>query len=162
VSAAIDGLALALQPTNLLALVALGLLAGRHGGIIVFMIGLLIGSLAIASALREPPAALALLAIAATAGVIVATGWSPPLPITVVLLVAGGSALAMNSPPQATAIAFAIASQIATGVGAVVIVAGIALIASAANRAWQHVALRIVGSWIAASAILVLALRFVR
>src|SRR5205807_2604053 len=73
----IDGLGSLFSPTHLLAIVALGLLAGQHAkrtpgvALAVFAIGLAVGSVAIAAAMRETPAALALLAIAAIAGIIV-------------------------------------------------------------------------------------------
>ena len=52
--------------------------------------------------------------------------------------------------------------KIGTGLAGFVVLLTIALVAIAANQPWQQIALRIIGSWIAASAILVLALRFVR
>jgi urease accessory protein len=165
-SAALDGLALVLQPTNLLALAALSLLAGRPGrrimSGILFASGLVIGALAIASALRDPPAAAALLIIAALAGIMVATAWRPAPPVTAALAFAGGAALALNTPPQAVTLAGAVLSQLGSGLGAVAAFAAIATIADAARQPWHHVALRVVASWVAASAILVLALRLAR
>jgi hypothetical protein len=165
-SAALDGLALVLQPTNLLALAALGLLAGLPGRRIVsgilFAIGLVIGALAIAAALRDPPAAAALLIIAALAGIMVATAWTPPRFLTAALALAGGAALALNTPPQAVTLSGAVLSQLGSGLGAVAAFAAIATMASAACQPRPHVALRVVASWVAASAILVLALRLAR
>jgi hypothetical protein len=166
-SAAIDGLMLLLAPTNLLALVAVGLLAGRQGSRvlvsgILFALGLLIGSFAIASAMRDPPAAAALLTIAAVAGIFLAAAYRPPLPIMLVLALAGGTALALNAPPQAITLPGAVVTQLATGVAAVGTFCGVALFAASARAFRHHIALRMVGAWIAASAILVLALRFAR
>jgi urease accessory protein len=163
-----DGLALVLQPTNLLALAALGLLAGRQGrreciaSGFLFALGLLIGALAIAAALREPPVAIALLAIGAIVGVVVAAGWQPPLPVTAAFTLAGGGALALNAPPQAITLGAAMASQLASGLGALVAFALVMLLAAAARQPWQRIAVRIIASWIAASAILALALRLAR
>jgi urease accessory protein len=163
-SAVLDGLALALQPTNLLALVALGLLAGGKGmgAGIWFAAGLLVGSLAIASALRDPPATFALLAVAAIAGIIVAVGWQPPLLVVYALVFAGGTALALNAPPQAATVPAAVASQVTTGIGALIVFAMVSSIASLSRMPWHGIALRVAGSWIVASAILVLALRLAR
>ena len=163
-SAVLDGLALALQPTNLLALVALGLLAGRKGAWtgLWFAAGLLVGSLAIASALRDPPAAFALPAIAAAAGLIVAVGWQPSLFMAGALAFAGGTALALNAPPQAITVPAAVASQLATGLGAFSVLVLVTFIAALARHPWHAIGLRIIASWIAASAILVLALRLTR
>jgi urease accessory protein len=49
-----------------------------------------------------------------------------------------------------------------TALGACLALAIIAACASRLRRSWQRVGMRIVGSWIAASAILVLALHFAR
>jgi ABC-type phosphate/phosphonate transport system permease subunit len=51
---------------------------------------------------------------------------------------------------------------IGTGLGACVAAAILAIGTSQLTRDWQRIGMRIVGSWIAASATLVLALRFVR
>jgi hypothetical protein len=167
-SAAVDGLMLALLPTNLLALATLGLLAGRQGrrvcivSGILFALGLAAGSLAIASALRDPPAAAALLVIAVPAGIIAAAAWPAPLSVTGALACAGGLALALNTPPQAITLTGAIVSQVVTATAAVIAFAIVAAITAAARQPWHHIALRVVASWIAASAILVLALRLAR
>jgi len=163
-NAALDGLMLLLQPTNLLALVAVALFAGRQGAragaaFAVFAIGYVLGSLVIAAAVRDFPAAATQLGIAALGGIVLAAAYRPPLFVTGILTLAGGAALALNTPPQAIRLSDAIASQIGTGLGAVVAFLAIALIASAANRPWPSIAPRVIGSWIAASAILVLALR---
>jgi urease accessory protein len=49
-----------------------------------------------------------------------------------------------------------------TALVAFIIVAGVGTLAALARRDWQRIGIRIVGSWIAASAILVLALRLAR
>ena len=111
----IDAVASFFSPTHLLAIVAIGLLSGRHVkrvrgiALAAFALGLAVGSIMIAAAVRETPAALALLAIAALAAVAVVT-----------------------------------------------------FIATKADGTWQRIGVRIVSSWIAASAILVLALRLAR
>lgn len=167
-SALADGAALVLLPTNLLALVALGLLVGRQArrvrlvATVLFALGLVTGALAIAAAVRDPPAAIVLLAVAASAGIIVATAWQPPLSASALLAFVGGAALALNAPPQAITLADAMASQLATGLGAVIAFVVVSMLAAAARQPWHAIALRIVASWIAASAILVLALAFAR
>jgi hypothetical protein len=102
-----------------------------------------------------------LLAIAAVAGIIVATAWRPPLPVTGAFTFAGGTALALNAPPQAITLGAAIAAQLATGLAAVIAFVLVFMLAAAACRPWHAIALRIVASGVAASAILVLALRLV-
>jgi urease accessory protein len=165
-NAVVGGLTAFFVPTQLLAIVALGLLAGESARPLLhsacLAVGLAIGSLAIALAIREQPAALALLGIAALAGFAVVLVWTPPLVLSGALALAAGAALAINSPPQSLTIANAVEEQIATGVAAIAMFVLVALIAAKAERPWQRISVRIAGSWIAASAILVLALRLAR
>jgi urease accessory protein len=154
-------------PTHLLAVVALGLLAGQHAKrmpvvtLAAFALGLAIGSIVIATAVRETPAALALLAIAAFAGIVVVIALPTTL-VVYVLAFAAGAALALNSPPQALTIPAAVVAQLGTGVAALGTLALVIGIAMQADRPWQRIGVRIVASWITASSILVLALRLAR
>jgi len=161
-----DGLTQFFLPTHLLAVVALGLLIGRAQRtslqLALFALGLLMGSLAIAYAMRETPAALALLAFAACAGIVVLLALQPPAIFSGILSFLTGAAVALNSPPQAPTIPAAVAVQVGSAAAALATLALVALIASKAERDWQRIGIRIVGSWIAASAILVLALRLAR
>jgi hypothetical protein len=162
-----DGLLQITAPTHLLAIAAMGLLAAQGTRSIVvmlalFALGLLAGSFAIALAIRETPSALTLLGIAAFAGTVVAAAVPLPPILKNVLALALGAALALNTPPQAINISSAIATQIGTGAATIAALALIMLIAMQAARRWQHVGLCILGSWIAAIAILALALRLVR
>ena len=76
-----------------------------------FALGLVAGALVIASAVRETPAATALLAIAALAGALVVLAWPSPLRGRALLALAAGGAIALNSPPHALTIPAAIAMQ---------------------------------------------------
>jgi len=156
-----DGLAQFVLPTHLLAVVGIGLLIGPGARLLLlalFALGLAAGAVVIASAVRETPAATVLLAIAALTGTLVALAWAPPLVLRGALAFAAGGAIALNLPPHALTISAAIAMQIGAGVAALALVT---LVAATGERAWK-IGPRIVGSWIAASAILVLALRLVR
>ena len=151
-------------PTHLLAVGALGLLIGQGRRAVLlapFALGLAAGALAIASAVRETPAATALLAVAALAGILVVLAWTSALLGTALAFAAGG-AIALNSPPHALTIPAAIAMQAGAAVAAAAALALVAFIASRAERPWQQIGVRVVGSWITASAILVLALRLAR
>lgn len=147
-NAVLEGAAQALAPTNLLAMVALGLIAGQHARqtprviLAIFAAGLLAGSALIALALREATAPIALLVLAAVAGLLVA--------------------IALNAPPQAVTIPQAVASQAGTAVAALVVLCLAIIAAMKTEHGWQQIAIRIAGSWIAASAILVLASRLFR
>jgi hypothetical protein len=91
-----------------------------------------------------------------------------PLPTLACALLAAitGVTLGLDSPPEAISIAVATAMLLGTGLGAslalAAIVAGTSYIASVADWNWCRIGARILGSWIAASAVLVLALRFAR
>ena len=165
-SAVLDVALLVLSPTNLLALVALGLLAGREEASIMsgilFAVGLLFGSVAIASALRNTPGAIAQLVVAAATGLVIATAWETPRFIVGLVSFAGGEALTLNTPPQAITLSGAVASQSGAAAAAIVAFGLVAWIASLGYARWHRVAIRIAGSWIAASAILALALRLAR
>ncbi len=156
-------------PAHALALLALGLLIGQQGAgrmlvpLAGFAVGLAAGLAAIASGgaadirrrrcfWRRPPwrrlwsrsrdrcRRFACAALAAVAGI----------------------ALGLDSPPQAISIALATLMLIGTGLGACLALAIVAAGTARFTRAWQRIGVRILGSWIAASAILVLALRFAR
>ena len=68
----------------------------------------------------------------------------------------------MDSPPQAISLTVATLTLIGTGLGAWLTLAVVAAAARRREAAWQKIGARILGSWIAASAVLVLALRFAR
>ena len=155
-------------PTHLLAVVALGLLAGHPAArfpvflLATFSIGLAAGSVAIASAIRETPAALVLLILAAcTASVVLIAATLPPW-IASLLTFAVGAVLPLNAPPHEITIPAAVAAQTGLAVAALATFTFVTFIALKAERPWQRIGARIVGSWIAASAILVLALRLAR
>jgi hypothetical protein len=154
-------------PTHLLAVVALGLLAGQQATRLLVPIaalaaGLGVGSLIVASAVRENPAALALLVFAAVAAGL--TALARPLPSWVIagLALATGAALPLNAPPQEFTVHAAIVSQLGFALAAILAFALAALVAAQARVPWQRIGVRIVASWIVASAILVLALRLAR
>jgi len=73
-----------------------------------------------------------------------------------------GIALALNTPPQAVTIPGAIAAQLGTGMATLAVMGLVTFVAAETDKDWQRIGIRIVGSWIAASAILVIALRLAR
>jgi urease accessory protein len=85
-----------------------------------------------------------------------------PEAIGCVLAVLLGFCIALDSPPEAISLSEANLMLVGTGVGAsALLIAAIAIVRSA-TKDWSRIGLRILGSWIAASAILVLVLRFAR
>jgi hypothetical protein len=109
-------------------------------------------------AVETTPARSVLLAVAAVLGVLVAAAWTPKL-LAWLLAAIAGAALALDSPPQAVRIADAYAMLAGTAIGACAMLLVVAAIAGRANADWQRLGVRILGSWVAASAILVLAVQ---
>jgi hypothetical protein len=73
-----------------------------------------------------------------------------------------GVLVPINTPPHEITISSAIAAQIGLATAALVTMGVVTSIAANTARPWQRIGVRIAGSWIAASAILVLALRLAR
>jgi urease accessory protein len=167
IAGVVGGLMQFFVPTHLLVVVALGLLIGQGAlrllvQLACLALGLLIGSVTIGFAVRETPAAIALLGLAAAVGLVVVLAWTPPAVLVGAVTLIIGVGLALNTPPQALTIPLAVAEQVGTILAVLAMVSLIALVARLAARPWQQIGLRVVGSWIAASAILVLALRLTR
>jgi urease accessory protein len=157
-----------LVPTHLLALVALGLFIGQqpHGQrialTITFIIGLAVGLAAIASAVGETLASEALTIGTGIAGVLVVLATPPPRIASSFLLAATGASLGLDSPPNEVLIRLAIVALIGTGLGATILLMALTAGVTHVRGEWQLIGVRVVGSWVAASAILVLALRLAR
>jgi urease accessory protein len=159
-------------PAHVLALLALGLLIGQQTpgprvyAWAAFVIGLAAGLAAIAFGIRQTSAADVLLATAFASGVLAAVAHPLPTFACAVIAAVAGVTLGLDSPPEAVSIDVATAMLIGTGFGGslalAVIVAGTSYFTSPQAWIWARIGGRILGSWIAASAILVLAVRFVR
>jgi urease accessory protein len=149
-------------PAHGLTLLALALLlAGqpqRLAGVLIFALALATGFVAIVLAVETTPARTVLLAVAVAFGAMVAAAWAPKL-LAWLLAAIAGAALALDSPPQAVRIAEAYVTLAGTAVGACAMLVVVVAIAGHASAEWQRLGLRLLGSWIAASAILVLAVQ---
>jgi urease accessory protein len=149
-------------PAHVLTLLVLALLlAGqpqRLKGVLIFALALATGFVAIVLAVETTPARIVLLAVAVALGAMVAAAWALK-PLTWLLAAIAGVALALDSPPQAVMITEAYATLAGTAVGACAMLLLVAAVASHAKADWQRLGVRIVGSWIAASSILVLAVQ---
>ena len=159
----VDGLLNPLTtPAHAMTLLALALLMARQPQrfvvLLIFALALAAGFLAIVLAVETTPARTVLLAVAAALGAMVATAWAPK-PLAWLLAAITGAALALDSPPQAVTISEAYATLGGTTLGACATLVAVAAVANYANADWQRLGVRIVGSWIAASAILVLAVQ---
>ena len=153
-------------PAHAVALLGLGLMAGqqerRRVTMLAFAVGLIAGLVALAGAVGETPANTVLLAAGAAAGLAAAIGWPVPAVIGAPLALVVGASVGLDSPPKVTAIQAANATLLGTALGAFVMVAVVAAIAGRRRRGWLRIGVRVLGSWVAASAILVLALRLAR
>jgi urease accessory protein len=166
-SAGIGGLLQALAtPVHIIALTGLGLMAGRNGlsaGAAVvgaFALGLAAGLGALASGIGETMASDVLLVGATLCGLLAASGLTAPAVFALPLAFMAGAALGLDSPPDAIRLSEAVAALIGTACGGIAALAVIALLAFALARRWRGIVLRVAGSWIAATAILVLAQRW--
>lgn len=151
-----------LVPAHLLAILAVGLLVGQNapaasrGGWIAFVAALACGLAVVAVAPPAVPQA-AILAVACACGLAVAVARSAPV-LLVALPVAAGLAVGLDSFPDGIApreIGLALAG---VGLGAALAATYVGGLAAWLSRPWQRIGLRVAGSWIAASALLVLAL----
>jgi hypothetical protein len=155
-----------LAPAHFISLIGLGLIAGRNclpagaAIIVAFALGLVGGLGAIAWGVGETPASDVLLAGATLCGLIAATGVTVPAWLTTPAALVFGTALGLDSPPESILLREAVAMLIGTACGGIAALAVIAFSASAIARLGRGIAVRVIGSWIAAIAILVLALRW--
>jgi urease accessory protein len=157
-----------LVPSHLIAAVGLGLLIGQqapHGARaapVGYIAAVIAGLAAVALAYVPAIAEETLLGCAALSGLLAALARPLPQVMVVALAAATGLSLALDSPPDATSLAAGNRALLGTAVGAGILLVLVSEAASLLKRHWQRIGLRIAGSWIAASAILVLALRLAR
>ena len=103
-----------------------------------------------------------LLAFAAITGVLVVLSRPVPQELGVLLAAAVGISLALDSPPEALSLVEANLTLAGTAVGAVLLLLALLQGTARLRQNWQRIGARVAGSWVAATAILVLALRVVR
>ena len=147
-------------PTHAIAVLSLGLLIGPqmpHGRwpvALAYAAGLGIGFAAMILAFAPRFSAEALLAITAIVGALVALARVLPWPVTCVLALAVGIALALDSSPGGISVREANVIIVGTFCGAVILLWVILVVVASFRREWQKLGMRILGSWIAASAVL--------
>jgi urease accessory protein len=155
-------------PAHLMALGALGLLLGQQAArertvlLAIFAVALAAGVAAIASALAAQNPDVAVLAAAAILGLLVALARPVPLIGVVPVLFVTGVAIELDSVPQEISVAETLLALAGTSVTVFLIPTLLATLMACLRRDWQRIAMRIVGSWIAASAMLVLVLRLAK
>ena len=154
-------------PAHVLTLLGVALLIGtqRSGRVLStlsFAIGTVVGLAAIVRAVGLTPALDVMLLMSVASGALVALAIPLPQVLSAIIAATAGLALGLDSPPQAISLVDATASLVGTGLSAMLAFVLVVLIAARLTRSWQRIGLRIFGSWIAASATLVLALRIAR
>ncbi len=154
-----------LMPAHLLALIAVGLLIGQHAPsasrlALPAFAAAVASALLFTSVLPQIPPQWPILATALVAGLAVALartgGWALPT----LLAVAIGASVALDSAPDGIPEQQVWLALLGTGLGALLVVTYLGGLAAWFDRPWQKIAVRALGSWVAASAILALTLDF--
>jgi urease accessory protein len=155
-------------PAHALTLMGLALLTGQQRAaerwtlIAVFLAGFGAAIVLVTQAVSADNAELHVLGAGAACGLLVALGRALPLISTAALAAAGSIALALDSVPALNSVSETLAALFATALSASGALALVAWVSSDPRHDWQRIGTRIAGSWIAASTILVLALRLAR
>lgn len=153
-------------PAHLMALVATGLWIGQHDSerignpLLAFAVLFTIGS---AVGLFHPwdDASLLLLLLALIIGLLVAAERSLPFYLAMPLAGLVAWSVGIDSAPDgAGTLTVRLIALLGTFIGAHLLVLNLVALVSSNMKAWADIAFRIAGSWIAASAILVLAFEF--
>lgn len=155
-----------LVPPHLLLLVALGLWIGQQGlrhievGLPSFGAGLATGLAAAGLGYVSPLPVGLLLAPAAAAGLWVASARELPRGVIGAGSLAGGMLIGLDSVPDAGPPRDILLTLLGTGLGAGFLVVHEAALTEFLQRPWQRIGIRILGSWVGAISIMVLALAF--
>jgi urease accessory protein len=152
---------------HVVGILGLGLLIGgqeRWGclPLAAYVVALAAGLAAMTTGIVPRFANEAVLGTAVVAGLLVALARPLPQVLGAALAIVLGLAIALDSPPEVLSVSEANLMLIGTGIGAGVFLVVVALASRQAQARWAKIGVRILGSWIAAAAILALALRFAR
>ena len=124
-------------------------------------IGMAAGLAAIAFAVGATPARNVVLSVSVVCGILAAVAADLPRIVVVALAAVAGVAIGLDSPPETVSLTLGHIMLAGTWLGACMALGILGAAATALHRAWP-IALRVLGSWIAASALLGLTLRLVR
>jgi hydrogenase/urease accessory protein HupE len=155
-------------PAHALAIIGTGLFIGQQmprwswQAPASYVTGLTVGFVEMISALAPISAVDILLAAAATNGALIALARPLPEFLGCALALTTGAALALDSPPGAISVTEANVILIGTFCGATVLLLAVVELTAMLCREWHRIGVRILGSWIAASAMMVLTLRLAR
>lgn len=158
-----------LVPAHALCLLAFGLMTGQQDKFSRMFLTALFPAASIAGILLIMYAVFpidlvptVILASGASAGLLTALAQPLPRIIPVIILVAGGLSLIIDSVPAVVSKRDTILALSGTAVAAALTLGLVAYLTSVLTRDWQRIGVRILGSWTAASTLLVLALQFAR
>jgi urease accessory protein len=155
-------------PAHVLTLLGLGLFiaqqrpANRRALQILFALALVATLFGVIAAFAMTNAQLYLLAATAVAGLLVAAGRPVSIVIGGPLVLIAGASFEFDAVPQEISVRTSTIMLVGSGLCALVVVAVVADLAAGARQVWLRTGLRILGSWTAASAALVRALRLMR
>ena len=154
-------------PAHLLAILALGLLIGGQAAwartaVFCFAAGLTVGLGVMTFGVVPQWMNELVLGIALIAGLLTAWARSVPETLGCVLAVLTGFCIALDSPPEVISLLEANLMLLGTGLGAIALLIAVSELVRRIKAAWAATGVRILGSWIAASAILVLVLGLMR
>jgi urease accessory protein len=166
VTGLIGGLMQAMLPVHVLAIISVALSAARarlwpgFGFVAAFAAGLAAGLATLAFGAGETSAADVLLAVVLLSGLATVAAVTVPRRVVESAAFIVGYGLGLDSPPDAILLRDAILSLVGTWCAGVTFLAAVFAAATPLARPANGIALRVAGSWIAATAILVLALRW--
>lgn len=154
-----------LVSSHAMSVVALALLLAqrpegeRRAAIAIFAAALAGAVMLVVLAFQTDRAETTLLACAAVAGILTAARVVLPLLVAAALGAVVAFALQFDSVPSTISVSETLLTLAGAAVAALAELALIATVASRAARPWQLLGIRILGSWIAAMALLILALK---
>jgi urease accessory protein len=166
VSGLAGGLMQTLLPAHLMAIISAALLGARAKlwpsivFVAAFAVGLAAGLAALTLGVAETPAGDVLLAVALLSGLAAAAALAVPRSVVGLIAFIVGAALGLDSTPDAILLRNAIVGLVGTWCAGVTLLMAALAAATLLTRLWNGIVLRVAGSWIAATAMLVLALRW--
>ena len=155
-----------LVPAHLLVLIALGLLIAQKGifqNRIAFpafftasLVGLIIAWFSASGELQ-----LVLLGVAAVVGLVVASNWPVGRYVSATAAALAGLLICIDSTQETLSGREKLVTFVGTGVGVnLLFVYSIGVVDYFSKKDWQKIGVRVIGSWVAASSLLVLALSY--
>jgi len=155
------------SPAHLVALLALGLVVGQGGlaaarAPLVTLLMALVAGLAAHRWAGDPDTDRLLLGLAALLGLGAAAAWRAPVALLAATAAVAGLSVGLASGPTGLDGSARWASLAGTLGAALLLPTYVAAMVTLIKPAWLHVAVRVIGSWLAAAALLVLALSIAR